>query len=55
MVFDTLMFQILDYLNFKGAKNIHTLQVLIWGFAGCCMFPTGVWNLDLDLAMVTGP
>ena len=27
---------------------------LLWGLAGCWMFPTGVWNLDLDLDMISG-
>ena len=42
------------YLNFEGAKNIHVLKVLIWGFGGLWGFLTGVWHLDLDLDMVTG-
>ena len=42
------------YLDFEGAKNIHVLYVLIWGFGGCWRFLTGVWNLHLDLDMVTG-
>ena len=55
LVFDTTMIQILAlYLNFEGAKNIHVLQVLIWGFSGCWRFLTWVWHLDLDLNMVTG-
>ena len=40
------------YLNFEGAKNIHVLKVLIWGFGGRWMFLTGVWHLDLDSNMV---
>ena len=49
------MFQILDpYLDFKGAKNIHVLKVLIWGFGGSWRFLTGVWHLDFDLYMVPG-
>ena len=41
-------------LDFEGVKNMHVLQVLIWGFGGCSRFLTGVWHLDLDLDMVTG-
>ena len=49
------MIQILAlYLDFEGAKNIHVLQVLIWGFGGHWRFLTGVWYLDLYLDMVTG-
>ena len=55
LVFDTIMIQILAlYLDFKGAKNIHVLLVLIWGFGGCRSILTGVWHLDIDLNMVTG-
>ena len=51
----TTMFQILGlYLDFEGAKIIHVLQVLIWGFGGCWRLLTGVWHLDLNLDMVTG-
>ena len=47
------MFRILTlYLGFEGAKNIHVLQVLIWGFGGHWGFLTGVLHLDLDLDMV---
>ena len=42
------------YLDFEGAKNIHVLQVLIWGFGGHWRFLTGVWHPDIDLDMVTG-
>ena len=42
------------YLDFEGAKNIHVLEVLIWGFEGRWRFLTGVWHLDLDLYMVSG-
>ena len=42
------------YLDFEGAKHIHVLKVLIWGFRGCWRFLTGDWHLDLDLDMVTG-
>ena len=40
------------YLDFEGAKNIHVLEVLIWGFRGNWRFLTGVLHLDLDLDMV---
>ena len=36
------------YHVFEGAKNIHFLIVLIWGFGGGWRFLTGVWHLDLD-------
>ena len=50
LVFDTTMISILAlYLNFEGAKNIHILRVLIWGFGGCWRFLTWVWHLDYDL------
>ena len=42
------------YLDFEGAKNIHVLEVIIWGFGGYWTFLTGVRLLDLDLDMVTG-
>ena len=49
------MFQMLVlYLDSEGAKNIHVLQVIIWGFGGCWRLLTGVWHLNLDLDMVTG-
>ena len=35
------------YLDFRGAKNIYVLEVLIWGFGGCWRFLTGVWNFDI--------
>ena len=48
------MFQSLKlYLDFKGAKDIHVLQVLIWGFGRCWRFLTGVWGLDIYFDMVT--
>merc|ERR1711954_500472 len=54
LVFDIPMIRILAlYLDFEGAKNIHVLKVLIWGFGGCWRFLTGVWHLDLDMNMVT--
>ena len=42
------------YLDFKGAKNIHSLYVLIWSFGGRCRFLTGVWHLDFDFDMIAG-
>ena len=55
LIFDTTIIQILAlYLDFEGAKNIHVLLVLIWGFGGCWRFLTGVRNSDLYLDMVTG-
>ena len=42
------------YPDFEGAKKIHVLLALIWGFGGCWRFLTGVWHLDLDFDMVTG-
>ena len=36
LVSDTPIFQILAlYLDFEGAKNIHVIYVLIWGFGAC--------------------
>ena len=53
LVFGTPIFKILAlYLDFEGAKNIHVLQVLIFGFGGCSRFLTGVRNPDLYLDMV---
>ena len=50
------MIQILAlYLDSKGAKNSHVIEVLIGGFGGHWRFLTGVWHLDLDLDIVTGP
>ena len=37
------------YLDLEGAKNIHVLQVLFWGFDGGWRFLTGGLYLDLDL------
>ena len=55
LVFYTSIFQILyQYLDFEGAKNIHVLEVLIWGFRGCWRLLIGVWHLDVDLDIVTG-
>ena len=55
MVFDTHMFQILaPSLDFKGAKNIPVLKVLIWGLEDA----GGSWLVlhpDIDMDMVTGP
>ena len=42
------------YLGFEGAKNLHVIYVLIWGFGGCWMFLTGSGHLDLNRNMVTG-
>ena len=54
LVFDTPTSQILAlYIDLEGAKNIHVLQVLIWGFDGGWRLLTGVRYLDLDLDMVT--
>ena len=41
-------------LDFEGAKNIHVLLVLIWGFGGHWRFLTGVWHPDIDLDLITG-
>ena len=47
------MIQILAlYLDFEGAKNMHVLYVLIWGFGGRWRFLTGVWHSDIDLDIV---
>ena len=55
MVFHAPIFQIFAlYLDFEGAKNIHVLEVLIWGFGRGWRFLTGVWHICLDLDMVTG-
>ena len=55
MVFDAPMIEILAlYLDFEGAKNIHVLEVLIWGFGVHWRFLNGVCHLDHDLDMVTG-
>ena len=44
LVFDTPMFKIFgSYLDFEGAKNIHVLQVLTWGFRGHWRFL--IWGL----------
>ena len=40
------------YLDFEDAKNIHDLEVLIWGFGRRWRFLTGVWHLDLNMNMV---
>ena len=36
------------YLDLEGTKNIHVIQVLIWGFDGGWRFLTEVLHLDLD-------
>ena len=41
-------------LDFEGAKNIHILKVLIWGFGGLWRSLTGVLHSDIDFDMVTG-
>ena len=54
-MFDTPTFQNWAlYLDFEGAKNIHVLKVLIWGFGGLWRFLTGVLHSDIDFDMVTG-
>ena len=54
LVFNIPMIQILAlHLDFEGAKNIHVLQVFIWGFGGRWRFLTGVWHLEFDLDRVT--
>ena len=43
LIFDRPMFWIVAlYLDLEGAKNIHVLKVLIWGFGGCWRFLTWV-------------
>ena len=55
MVFGTPICQILAlYLDIEGAKNIHVLEVLIWGFGGRWRFLTGVWHPAIDLDWVNG-
>ena len=55
VVFDTSICWIsVWYLDFKGAKNIHVLKVLTWGFGGSWKFQTWVWNSYIDPDMVTG-
>ena len=41
------------YHDFEGAKNLHVINVLIWGFGGGWRLLTGVWHLDLDLDIVS--
>ena len=54
MIFGTPLFEILAfYLDFEGAKNIHVLQVVLWGFGGCWRFMTGVLHPHIDLDMVS--
>ena len=38
----------------SAAKNIHVLEVLIWGLEGHWRFPTKFWHLALDLDIFTG-
>merc|ERR1712081_96823 len=55
LVFGTPICRILAlYLDFEGAKDIHVLYVLLWGFGGRWRFLTGVWHPDNDLFMVIG-
>ena len=55
LVFYAPIFRIFAiYLDLEGAKNIHVLKVLIWGFGGCWSFLTGIWHFDLDSDMLTG-
>ena len=42
------------YLGFEDAKNIHVLEVLIWGFGGGLRLLTQDWDLDIDSDMITG-
>ena len=42
------------FLDFEGAKNVHVLEVLIWGFVGRWRFLTWVWLFDIDFDIVTG-
>ena len=54
-VFGISMYGILAlYLDFEGAKNIHVLKALIWGFEGHWRFLTWVLHPYIDLDMVTG-
>ena len=55
MFFDMDLFPISAlYHDFEGAKNIHILEVLIWGFGGGWRFLIGVWHFNHDLDMVAG-
>ena len=55
LVFFTPLIQILFlYVDFKGAKNIYVLKVLIWSFGRCWRFLAGVWHHDLHWCMVSG-
>ena len=50
----------LSCLDFEGAKNLHVLKVLIWGFGGCWRFLTGfgifiliwIWSMGLDIPLI---
>ena len=54
LVLDTLMIQILAlYLDFEEANNINILWVLICDFGEHWKSLPGVWDVDLDLDMVT--
>ena len=55
LIFANTIFQILAlYLDFEGAKKIHVLQVLIWGYGGHWRFLTGPLHPDIDSNIVTG-
>ena len=55
MVFSTPIFQNLAlYLDFEGAKKVHVLKVMIWGFGRLRRFLTGVLHSDIDFDMVPG-
>ena len=41
-------------LDFEGAKNIHVLKVLIWGFGGMLDIPDWGMEFYLNLNMLTG-
>ena len=48
LVFDISLIWILAlYLDFEGTRNIHVLEVLIWGFGGHWLFLSGIWDLKL--------
>ena len=53
LVFGTPILQdVALYLYFKGVKNSHVLQVLIWCFRGQWRFLSRVRYLDLDMDIV---
>ena len=48
------MIQILAlYLDFEGEKNVHVLQVLLWGFGGHLRFLTGSLHPYINSDIVT--